>query len=75
MGTVIALMIGHTRTHNTTADLTGRPNQATTMIAPWGGFGLRRTLRAIDETLFIDQGLTPGNIDIHPHTPSIEKPH
>lgn len=66
IGTVIALMTGHTRAHNTTADLTGRPDQSTTVITTWGGFGLRQTLRALDETLFIDQGLTPGNIDIHP---------
>ena len=59
-------MTGHARTHNTTADFTGRPYQSTTVITTWGGFGLRQTLRAFNETLFIDQGLTPGNIDIHP---------
>ena len=72
---VIALMTGHSWTHNTTADFTGRPNQTTTMITPWGGIGLLQALRAFNETFFIDQGLTPGNIDIHPQYSFSEKLH
>jgi len=63
---VIALMTGHAWAHNTTADLTRRPDQTTTVIASWGRIGLRQTLWAFNKTLFIYQGLTPGNIDIHP---------
>jgi hypothetical protein len=43
------------------------------VIAPWGGFGLRQAPRALGETIFIDQGLTPGNIDKHPQHSFNEK--
>jgi hypothetical protein len=36
------------------------------MIATWSGFRFSRTPGALGKTIFIYQGLTPGNIDVHP---------
>jgi hypothetical protein len=36
------------------------------MVATRGGFCFSQTPGALVKTIFIDQGLTPGNIDVHP---------
>ena len=40
--------------------------QTAAVIAARGGFCLGRTPGALRKAVFIDQGLTPGNINIHP---------